>query len=253
RRLARARHRPPPLPAPAASHSRRCPRAGRARGGGAPRRGPRPLSLRSRPTDHHAGRQRDRRPRPRRRDRLRHDHLVSWAGLCPRLDESAGKRLSTRTRPSNPWLKTTLVQAAWAASRKKDGYLRAQFLRLKSRRGPKKAILAVAASMLTAAYHMLKHDVDYHDLGGDHFDRRDKAKIAHRLIQGRHALQSDPAHWGPALGGMTETKEAEHGDETEEAGDTAGAVQSTERARAPRTMERPAEVRIRPAAGAGRK
>src|SRR4029453_4507007 len=138
RRLARARHRPPPLPAPAASHSRRCPRAGRARGGGAPRRGPRPLSLRSRPTDHHAGRQRDRRPRPRRRDRLRHDHLVSWAGLCPRLDESAGKRLSPPTPPRNPWLKTTLVQAAWAASRKKDGYLRAQFLRLKSRRGPKK-------------------------------------------------------------------------------------------------------------------
>lgn len=115
-------------------------------------------------------------------------HLVSWAGLCPRLDESAGKRLSTRTRPSNPWLKTTLVQAAWAASRKKDGYLRAQFLRLKSRRGPKKAILAVAASMLTAAYHMLKHDVDYRDLGADHFDRRDKAKLAHRLIQRLHAL-----------------------------------------------------------------
>lgn len=115
-------------------------------------------------------------------------HLVSWAGLCPRLDESAGKRLSTRTRPSNPWLKTTLVQAAWAASRKKDGYLRAQFLRLKSRRGPKKAILAVAASMLTAAYHMLKHDVDYRDLGADHFDRRDKAKLAQRLIQRLHAL-----------------------------------------------------------------
>jgi transposase len=115
-------------------------------------------------------------------------HLVSWAGLCPRLDESAGKRLSTRTRPSNPWLKTTLVQAAWAASRKKDGYLRAQFLRLKSRRGPKKAILAVAASMLTAAYHMLKHDVDYRDLGADHFDRRDKAKLAHRLVQRLQAL-----------------------------------------------------------------
>ncbi len=109
-------------------------------------------------------------------------HLISWAGLCPRLDESAGKRRSTRTRPSNPWLKTTLVQAAWAAARKKEGYLRAQFLRLKSRRGPKKAILAVAASMLTAAYYMLTHDVDYRDLGADHFDRRDKAKIAHRLI-----------------------------------------------------------------------
>src|SRR3989442_152306 len=108
--------------------------------------------------------------------------LVSWAGLCPRLHESAGKRLSNRTRSSNPWLKTTLVQAAWAATRKKDGYFRAQFLRLKSRRGPKKAIIAVAASMLTAAYHMLKHGVDYRDLGADHFDRRDKAKLAKRLI-----------------------------------------------------------------------
>jgi transposase len=113
-------------------------------------------------------------------------HLVSWAGLCPRLDESAGKRLSTRTRPSNPWLKTTLVQAAWAAARTKDTYLRAQFLRLKSRRGPKKAILAVASSMLTAAYHMLKHDLEYRDLGADHFDRRDKTKLANRLI---HRLQ----------------------------------------------------------------
>lgn len=62
-------------------------------------------------------------------------------------------------------------------------YLRAQFLRLKSRRGPKKAILAVAASMLTASYHILKHGVDYRDLGADHFDRRDKAKLARRLIR----------------------------------------------------------------------
>ena len=115
-------------------------------------------------------------------------HLISWAGLCPRLDESAGKRQSTRTRPSNPWLKTTLVQAAWAAARKKDGYLRAQFLRLKSRRGPTKAILAVAASMLTAAYYMLRDGVDYRDLGADHFDRRDKAKLANRLIARLHDL-----------------------------------------------------------------
>src|SRR4029077_5156842 len=70
-------------------------------------------------------------------------HLVSWAGLCPRLHESAGKRLSTRTRPGNPWLKTALVQVAWVAARTRNTYLRAQFLRLKSRRGPKKAILAV--------------------------------------------------------------------------------------------------------------
>ena len=74
-------------------------------------------------------------------------HLVSWAGLCPRLHESAGNRLSTRVRPGTPWLKTTLVQAAWAAVRTKHSYLQAQFLRLKSRRGPRKAIIAVAASV----------------------------------------------------------------------------------------------------------
>jgi transposase len=110
-------------------------------------------------------------------------HLVSWAGLCPRQHESAGKRLSTRVRPGTPWLKTTLVQAAWAAVRTKESYLRAQFLRLKSRRGPKKAILAVAASMLTAAYHMLKDQVPYHDLGAHHFDQRDTALLARRLIR----------------------------------------------------------------------
>ena len=76
-------------------------------------------------------------------------HLLSWAGLCPRLDESAGKRRSTRIRQGAPWLKTTLVQIAWPAARKKHSYFQAQFLRLKSRRGPKKAIVAVAASMLT--------------------------------------------------------------------------------------------------------
>ena len=115
-------------------------------------------------------------------------HLLSWAGLCPRLHESAGKRLSTRTRPGTPWLKTTLVQAAWAAVRAKDTYLRAQFLRLKARRGPKKAILAVAASMLTAAYHMLHEQVPYRDLGAHHFDHRDKTLLARRLIRRLHEL-----------------------------------------------------------------
>ena len=110
-------------------------------------------------------------------------HLVSWAGLCPRMDQSAGKRRSTRIRLGAPWLKTVLVQAAWAGSRKRDSYLRAQFLRLKGRRGAKKAIIAVAASMLTAAYHMLRDGVEYHDLGADHFDRRDRTKVAHRLIR----------------------------------------------------------------------
>jgi transposase len=110
-------------------------------------------------------------------------HLVSWAGLCPRLQESAGKRRSTRTRPGNPWLKTTLVQVGWVAARTRNTYLRAQFLRLKSRRGPKKAILAVAASILTAAYYILKDGVAYHELGADYFERRDKAQITRRLIR----------------------------------------------------------------------
>ena len=110
-------------------------------------------------------------------------HLVSWAGLCPRLDESAGKRRSTRTRRSAPWLKTTLVTAAWAATRKKDSYLRSQFLRIKSRRGAKKAILAVANSMLSAAYVMLRDGVEYHDLGPHHFAQRDKDQATKRLIQ----------------------------------------------------------------------
>jgi transposase len=110
-------------------------------------------------------------------------HLVSWAGLCPRQDESAGKRLSTRTRPGNPWLKTTLVQVAWVAARTRNTYLRAQFLRIKSRRGPKKAILAVAASMLTAAYYILKDEVPYIELGADHFEQRNKTQTARRLVK----------------------------------------------------------------------
>jgi transposase len=115
-------------------------------------------------------------------------HLVSWAGLGPRLHESAGTRRSNRTRSSNPWLTTPLVQAAWSAARTRDSYLRAQVRRIKSRRGPKKTILAVAASMLTAAYPMLKDRVDYRDLGADPFDRRDKTKLAKRLIARLHDL-----------------------------------------------------------------
>jgi transposase len=115
-------------------------------------------------------------------------HLISWAGLCPKMDESAGKRRSTKLRKGAPWLKTTLVTAAWAAARKKSGYFRAQFLRLKARRGPKKAIIAVAASMLTAAYYMLRGNVPYRDLGADHFDHRDKRQAANRLIKRLGAL-----------------------------------------------------------------
>jgi transposase len=109
-------------------------------------------------------------------------HLISWAGLCPKNDESAGKRRSTRMRKGAPWLKTTLVQCASAAARKKASYLQAQFHRLRARRGAKKAIGAVAASILTAAYHMLKHGTLYEDLGPGHFDKRAQGRQVHRLV-----------------------------------------------------------------------
>ena len=103
-------------------------------------------------------------------------HLLSWACMCPRNDESAGKRRSTRLRRGGKWLKTTLVQAAWAAIKVKGSYLQAQFHRLRARRGAKKAIIAVAASMLTAVWHMLRDGTEWHDLGAAHFDRADAAK-----------------------------------------------------------------------------
>src|SRR5271170_7370457 len=109
-------------------------------------------------------------------------HLISWAGLCPKNDQSAGKRRSTRMRKGAPWLKTALIQCAWAGVRKKASYLHAQFHRLRARRGAKKAIGAVAASILTAAYHMLKNGALYEDLGPDHFDRRAKATQTRRLV-----------------------------------------------------------------------
>jgi transposase len=110
-------------------------------------------------------------------------HLVSWAGICPRSDESAGKRRSTRLRKGAPWLKTTLVQCAWSAVRQKGCYLRSQFYHIKARRGPKKAIMAVAASILTAVYHMLKDGKNYQDLGPNHFQRRNKDQQKHLLVK----------------------------------------------------------------------
>ncbi len=106
-------------------------------------------------------------------------HLVAWAGLKPGTDESAGKRTNTRTKKQR-WLKTMMVQAAWAAVRKKDSYLRAKFLRMRARRGEKKAIVAVAASLLRSVYHMLQSDSDYQDLGPDYF-QPDKDRAARQL------------------------------------------------------------------------
>src|SRR6202007_376886 len=97
------------------------------------------------------------------------------------LDESAGKRRSTRIKNGAPWLKPALGQAGWAAARSKNTYLQAQFLRLKARRGPKKAVIAVAASILIIVFPILPHGTCYQDLGPQYFARRNPAKLAARL------------------------------------------------------------------------
>ena len=110
-------------------------------------------------------------------------HLRSWAGLCPQLNESAGKVMSRRLRHGAPWLKTVLVQCAWAATRNKNNYLHAQFVRRRARRGPQKAIIAVAASILTTVYYLLRNRVSYRDLGALYFIHADKERIAQRLAR----------------------------------------------------------------------
>jgi len=110
-------------------------------------------------------------------------HLISWACLCPRNDESAGKRRSTRIRQGCGWLKESLIQAAWTVGRMKKGYLASQFHRIRARRGAKKAAVAVASSILTIAYCLLRDGTTYQDLGGHHFDVRDKQKTMKRLLR----------------------------------------------------------------------
>src|SRR5258708_709009 len=98
-------------------------------------------------------------------------HLASWAGLCPGNNESAGKRMSGTMRDGNKWLRRTLCQAAWAVTRKKDCYLAAQFRRLAARRGMKRAVMAVAHTILIIVYTMLKTRRSYHHLGGKYHEQ----------------------------------------------------------------------------------
>jgi transposase len=114
-------------------------------------------------------------------------HLRSWATLCPRLDESAGKRGARRIRKGAPWLKPILVQAAWAAIRVPHSYPRALYHRLARRSGKKAAIVAVAASLLPAIYEMLRTDQPYRDLGAAHLPETDRRrKVAHLTAQLKH-------------------------------------------------------------------
>jgi len=99
-------------------------------------------------------------------------HLASWAGICPGNKATGGKRLSGRTRKGNTYLRSALVQAAWGASLKKNCYLSSQFFRLLKRLGRKKALVAVAHSLLVIIFHVLQNDQTYTELGGDYFDRQ---------------------------------------------------------------------------------
>ncbi|MBN1993261.1 MAG: IS110 family transposase [Anaerolineae bacterium] len=108
-------------------------------------------------------------------------HAAAWSGLAPGNQQSAGKRYSGKTKPGNQALKSTLSQAAWAASRTKDTYLSAQYRQLVGRRGKKRAIIAVAHSIIISAYHMLSHHEVYRDLGDNYFDERKKVAVVNRL------------------------------------------------------------------------
>ncbi len=112
----------------------------------------------------------------------RPERLVSFAGVCPRLEESAGKKLSTRTPRRNAWLKTVIVSCAWAAARSKNTYYRAQFHRLKARRGPMKAVIAVAGSLMKAVYFILS-GATYREMGADFFDHLNRQRTVSRLTK----------------------------------------------------------------------
>jgi transposase len=107
-------------------------------------------------------------------------HLSVWAGVSPGLNETGGKKKPGRTKKQR-WLKAKMTQCAWAAVKKRDSYLCARYHRIRARRGKQKAIVAVAATMLRAIYHMIQNDVDYQDLGADHFNRFDRERAAKRL------------------------------------------------------------------------
>jgi transposase len=115
-------------------------------------------------------------------------HLASWAGMCPGNRESAGKRLSGKTRKGSKWLRTVLIEAAHAAGRSKTTYLGAQYRRLLPRRGKKKAAVAVGHSILVIAYHLLTRATTYTELGPQYFEERERTAVEKRLVRRLEAL-----------------------------------------------------------------
>lgn len=110
-------------------------------------------------------------------------HLASWSGMCPGNHESAGKRLSGKTRKGSPYLRQLLVEAANAAARTKNTYLSAHYHRIAVRRGRKRALIAVGHTILVIIYHILSQQKSYEDLGSNYFDERDRQHTEKRLVR----------------------------------------------------------------------
>jgi transposase len=129
-------------------------------------------------------------------------HAASWAGLCPGNCESAGKRQSGRTRKGDRYLRRMLIQNGWAVAHKKDCFLTALFYRIAARRGSKRAVMAVAHRVLIIAYYIIRDGTVYHELGGDHYDRKNPERTARRLTQrleriGYQVILTKPANSAP--------------------------------------------------------
>jgi len=125
---------------------------------------------------------------------------ASWSCVCPGNHESAGKQSNGRTRQGNPWLRSTICQAAWGAAHTRKSYFHAQFNRICPRRGPQRALLAVAHSMIVAGFYLIKYNLEYKDLGADFFDHRNREHSARRAIKRLNQLgytvtvEQDPTH-----------------------------------------------------------
>ena len=117
------------------------------------------------------------------------NHLASWAGVCPGNNESAGKKKSGRTRKGNKYIKTAMVEAAMAAARAKGTYFKSKYHQLRSRRGPKKAAMAVAHKILKVVWHLLSHpEARYQELGEGYLDKQRQAQVEKTLIKRLEAL-----------------------------------------------------------------
>ena len=129
------------------------------------------------------------------------DHLTAWAGLAPGNNQSGSKRRRAKTREGNRNLRQIMVQIAWAASRKKDSYAQALYRRLVGRRGKKRAIIAVARTLLESFYYMLSRGEPYKDLGGNYFDKRRRhvkvSILTKQLEKLGYAVQLEPAQFQP--------------------------------------------------------